>query len=124
MSLILLPLLGTIGSYVGALGFLGALAPNVSGMASFIGDYAGEFMPESVLRIWDIAEGKGAWLLVLTVVLVLLVAIRVGVRRGRLASGFNVQRAWQLPAAALVLWMVLSWLTNLSGRKPFCLRDG
>ncbi|WP_417366439.1 hypothetical protein [Glutamicibacter arilaitensis] len=114
MSLILLPLLGTIGSYVGALGFFGALAPNVSGMASFIGDYAGEFMPESVLRFWDIAEGKGAWLLVLTVVLVLLVAIRVGVHRGRLASGVNMQRAWQLPVAALVLWMVLSWLTNIS----------
>lgn len=114
LGLILLPLLGTIGSYVAALGFLGALAPNVSGMASFLGEYTADAMPESVLHIWDIADGKGAWLLVLSALLVLLAAIRIGVHRGRLATGFNLQRAWQLPVAALVLWMILAGLTNIS----------
>lgn len=114
MGLLLIPLLGSIGSYAAALGFLGALAPNVSGMASFLGQYTPDSMPESALRIWDIADGKGAWLLVLSVVLVLALAIRIGVHRGRLATGFNLQRAWQLPVAALVLWMVLAWLTNIS----------
>lgn len=114
MGLLLIPFLGSIGSYAAALGFLGALAPNVSGMASFLGQYTPDSMPESALRIWDIADGKGAWLLVLSVALVLVLAIRIGVHRGRLATGFNLQRAWQLPVAALVLWMVLAWLTNIS----------
>jgi len=112
-SLLLIPLLGTLGSYLGALGFLGALAPNISGVASALEDFTGNDIPTSVLRIWDIADGKGAWLIALTVILVVAVAIRVGVQRTRTA-GIDWQRVWQLPVISLVLWMLLAWLTSIS----------
>jgi len=112
-SLMLIPLLGTLGTYLGALGFLGALAPNVSGVASALEEFTGDSIPTSVYRLWDFADGKGAWLLILTVVLILAVAIRVGVQRTR-TERINWQRIWQLPAISLVLWMVLAWLTSIS----------
>ncbi|WP_159612712.1 hypothetical protein [Glutamicibacter sp. JC586] len=109
----LIPLLGTLGSYLGALAFLGALAPNVSGVASSLAEFTGDSVPTTVFRIWDFADGKGAWLIVLTVVLVIVVAIRVGIHRTRTA-GINWQRTWQLPVVSLVLWMLLAWLTSIS----------
>ncbi len=113
MTLMLLPLLGTLGAYLGALGFLGAVAPNISGAASTLENFTGDSIPTSAYRIWDFADGKGAWLIVLTVLLVVAVAIRVGIHRTR-TSGINWQRVWQLPVVTLVLWMILAWLTSLS----------
>lgn len=113
MTLLLIPLLGTLGSYLGALGFLGAVSPNVSGMASSLAEFMGDSIPTVSYRLWDAADGKGAWLFVLTALLVLLVAIRVGVRRTRTAV-ISWQRVWQLPVVSLVLWMILAWLTSVS----------
>lgn len=114
VALILLPVLGTLGLYLGALGFFGSLAPNVSGAASFATGDLDDFVPNSVLRITEMNDGRAAWIFVATAVVIIFSALFLGVRRTRTAASFNGSRVWQLPLISLALWMVLSWLSNYS----------
>ncbi|MFJ2618649.1 hypothetical protein [Glutamicibacter sp. NPDC087344] len=114
--LLLIPLLGTLGAYSSALGFFGSLASTMTGASTFFGGELDDLIPTSTLKAADLYDGKGAWLFVLTLVVVVLLALFIGVRRARLATSFNANRVWQLPVYSLVLWMLLAWLSNLGAK--------
>ncbi len=114
--LLLIPLLGTLGAYASALGFFGSLASTMTGASTFFGGELDGLIPTSTLKAADLYDGKGAWLFALTLVVVVLLALFIGVRRARLATSINANRVWQLPVYSLVLWMLLAWLSNLGAK--------
>lgn len=112
--LLLLPLLGTLGIYLGALGFFGSLAPNVSGASAFIAGDLDEMMPSSVLRITGMDDNRAGWIFAITALVVIFASLFLGVRRARTAASFNSSRVWQMPLISLSLWIVLAWLSTYS----------
>lgn len=114
VGLILVPLLGTLGSFFSALAFLGTLAPGSTGMIASMAGWVDDYLPEASLTLKDFAEGKGLWFLAATAVLILVLSLFIGVRRPRTHSSFNANRIWQMPLISIVLWGIIAGLTSIS----------
>lgn len=71
------------------------------------------------MRLWDLLDGKGWWLIVATVCLVLFTALRIGTRRARSTKNIEFSRIWQLPLATLVVWIVLGTLSAIELSSNF-----
>ena len=93
------PMLGNLVAAVVALAHFGAVTFSETGSSTEIG------------WAWSIADGHGAWLIALAVVLLAVGAVRLGVHRER--SSVPVwSRTWQLPAITLLVWILLAALAT------------
>lgn len=93
------PMLGNLVAAVIALAHLGAVTLSETGASTEIG------------WAWDIADGHGAWCILLAVILLAVGAVRLGIHRER--SSVPVwSRTWQLPAITLLVWVLLAALAT------------
>ncbi len=90
-----LPILGNLAAAAAALGHFGGVGVGTGG---FGGVSMGPF---------DVPNGVGIWLIVITVLTLVVSAIWVGVRRPRLVRP-DWSRVWQMPVVVFGVWCVLA----------------
>lgn len=112
------PMLGNLTVMLMGLGFFGALGMTGNDLSGFLPVDPSDFMPPS-MRLWDLFDGKGSWLIVATVSLMLFTALRIGIRRTRTVKNIEVSRIWQLPLATLIIWIVLAAMASVRLSSDF-----
>ncbi|WP_404289243.1 hypothetical protein [Glutamicibacter arilaitensis] len=112
------PVLGNLSVMLMGLSFFGALGMSGNDLSGFLPIDPSDYMPPS-MRLWELFDGKGWWLVLATVLLVIFSALRIGIRRARTTKRINSSRIWQLPLATLVIWIVLASLASIRLSSDF-----
>ncbi|WP_174887823.1 hypothetical protein [Actinomyces bovis] len=101
--------LGNLMTALVALGSFGALRVNTNSLSNmFGGDNGGKDISKAQF-VWNLMGGWSVLLFLVMLVLLVVIAVRVGTRRQRLAVP-DLSRTWQLPALAWVVALVFMHL--------------
>lgn len=111
----ILPILGSISAYAVSLSFFGALGSGTTGLDSLrnTGFLPSDFNSIEFLRITDIPGGLGILCSLANIVIIVILALHIGVRRPRTTKAGIASRIWQLPLFTVLFWAGLTSLASI-----------